>query len=843
MAFIPGKTLDDLAVSDIPGAAEAPSEAVREIRRTPTLLAARLGAVRVTVGADLEESTCSACPGTPCPHVAAALVAWARKRVPVARPKRLDLVDRLLSVPGWKSADDFVSGFLRGAQGEAEVLPDGSIEVRLRAHGRAALVTVPRDEAPAFLWNLPRGISKAGKARAVRVSRKPLSPELRAEYDEKGRIVIRPSWGEGIAADPEARWHFDGTSYRALDTVPRDLKGYFKGERVVEEDDIPGFIEGEFRRLCRRPAFKPSKDVRETKVAPPPVLSALRIKADSGDWLELDPVYAAGDLRLAMSEILAVQGRKKYVRKGNTWIPAEPAKAYSGPTRVKRWDFMLKRPDLPIENDLPAFDANHRDPLPQGLCTILRSYQETGYQWMRYLRRAGLHGVLADDMGLGKTHQAMAYLLSTYEEGSRRPSLVVAPTSVLDSWIQKIKGFAPSLRPYRFYGPDRKPEALRLPGQRAIVTTYTVLARDIDGLASMDWETVILDEAQYIKAAATQYARAAKRLSARTRIALTGTPIENRLDELWSIFQFLLPGYLGSAEYFRAKYEIPIVRGNDVFAREKLKRLIAPFKLRRVKSEVLQDLPPKVEDVRICELSPHQAALYRTLVETDAERLADDLRDASKKVDYISVFAALSKLKRVCDHPALIVEGPRSRDLSSGKFEVFKELLDEAVASGQKVVVFTQYLKMMDLIEEHLRASRIGYAEIRGDSRERAEAIRAFNEREDCKVFVCSLMAGGVGIDLTPASVVIHYDRWWNAAREDQATDRVHRWGQRRGVQVFKLITRGTLEEKIDRMIASKGELMNSIVDVDAGSFRRFDRDQLIELLTGAREEALAAGV
>jgi superfamily II DNA or RNA helicase len=840
MAILVGKSLDTLTPADVP-AVDVPVSEVREIRRTPTLLAARLGAVRVTVTADLEEATCSACAELPCPHVRAALAAWARKRVPVTTPRRLELVDRLLGGAGWRTADDFVADFLRGASGEADVKADGSVEVRVSRGARSAVVTIPADEAPSFLWNLPKGIAKSEKARSVRVSRKPLSPELRAEYDGKGRIVLRPVWGDGVSAGSDARWHFDGTTYRALDTVPRELKGWFKGERIVDEDDIPQFIEGEFRRLCRTSAFKPSKDVAETRIAPAPKLSALRIKDDTGDWLELDPVYAAGDLRLAMSEILAVQGKRKYLRKGNTWIPAEALKPYAGPTKVKRWDFVLSKPGLPIENDLPDFDAAHHDPLPKGLLTTLRAYQETGYQWMRYLRRAGLHGVLADDMGLGKTHQTMAFLLSLYEEGARRPSLVVAPTSVMDSWIQKIRDFAPGLRPYRYYGPDRKPEVLRLPGQRTIVTTYTVLARDVDWLASMEWETVVLDEAQYIKTTSTQYAQAARRLSARTRLALTGTPIENRLEELWSIYNFALPGYLGSAQSFREKFEIPIVRGQDSSAKEKLKKMIAPFKLRRVKSEVLQDLPPKVEDVRMCELSAHQAALYRTLVERDAEKLAEELRDRSRQVDYLSVFAALSKLKRVCDHPALLVDGPRSADLESGKFEVFKELLEEAIASGQKVVVFTQYLKMMDLIEEHLRSRRIGFAEIRGDSRERAEAIRAFNTREDCKVFVCSLMAGGVGIDLTSASVVIHYDRWWNAAREDQATDRVHRWGQRRGVQVFKLVTRGTLEEKIDRMIASKGELMNSIVDVDAGSFRRFERDELIELLTGARELALSA--
>jgi len=841
MPLVADRTLDTVAVADLP--ADAPASDVREIRRSPTTWTARLRDARVVVAADLSEATCSTCPESPCPHVWAALAAWVRKRVPVRKPKKLGLTDRLLSAPGWRDVDQFVSGFLEGASGDVDILPDGSLEVRLRAsNGGAARIAVPPDEAPALLWNLPRGLARSERAKTVRVSRKAIDPELRAEYDEKGRLVLRPVWGDGFAPAPGSRWHFDGQTYHALGTAPRDLKGYFKGERIVEEDDIPQFIRGEFQALLRSAKFKPTSDVRETKVAGSPALSALRVKGGPGDWLELDPVYKAGDLTLAMSEILAVQGKKKFIRKGNTWIPAEPFRRWAGPSRMKRADFLLKRPDLPLEGDLPDFDPQRSDPPPKGLLTTLRAYQQTGYDWMRYLRRAGLHGVLADDMGLGKTHQTMAFLMALYEEGARRPSLIVAPTSVLDSWIQKIRQFAPALRPYRYYGPERKPEVLTLPGQRAVVTTYSVLARDIENLAAIDWETVVLDEAQYIKTASTQYARCAKHLTAGTRIALTGTPIENRLDELRSIFEFILPGYLGSAERFRELFEIPIVRFGDKAATDELKRMIAPFKLRRVKSEVLQDLPPKVEDVRTCELSPHQSALYRAIVERDGEKLAEDLRDRSKRVDYVSVFAALSKLKRICDHPALVLEGPRTRDLASGKFDVFVELLEEALASGQKVVVFTQYLQMMDLIEEYLRSRRVEFAEIRGDSRERAEAIRAFNERESCKVFVCSLMAGGVGIDLTGASVVIHYDRWWNAAREDQATDRVHRWGQRRGVQVFKLVTRGTLEEKIDRMIAQKAELMNSVVEVDAGTFRRFDRDELIELLTGSLSEQPVAG-
>ncbi len=843
MAILPNRTLETVTLADIPGADTAPVDAVRELRRSPTALMARSKDARVVISADFEEAECSACAELSCPHVSAALVAWLKKRVPVREPKRLGLVDRLLSAPGYRNADAFVSDYFQNATGEVDLAEDGSLEIHLKDERRSAVFKLPVDDAPGFLWSLPKGIQKTEKLKGIRISRKPLAPQLRAEYDEKHRLVLHPVWGDGIERSADHRWHFQNGTYQALDTAPRELRGYFKGTRIVEEDDIPRFIEGEFKNLMRSPAFKPSKDVEETKVAPKPGLSALHVKAGEGDWLELDPVYKAGDVRLAMSEILAVQGRKKFIRKGNTWIPAEAVKPYQGPVRMRRAEFILHRPEITLEGDLPDFDPKKQDPLPKGLKTTLRSYQQTGYDWMRYLRRAGLHGVLADDMGLGKTHQAMAFLLSIYEEGGTKPSLIVAPTSVMDSWMQKIRDFAPSLRPYRYYGPDRKPEVLRLPGQRAIVTTYTVLARDIEQLSAIDWEVVALDEAQYIKTSATQYAQSAKRLQARTRLALTGTPIENRLDELWSIFQFVLPGYLGSAQSFRERFEAPIVRGNDALAKDKLKKMIAPFKLRRIKSEVLQDLPPKVEDVRMCELSAHQQALYRAIVEKDGERLADELRDSAKKVDYISVFAALTKLKRVVDHPALVIEGPRARDLQSGKFDVFCELLQEALDSDQKVVVFTQYLQMMDLIEDHLRSQRIGFAEIRGDSRERAEQIKRFNNDPDCKVFVCSLMAGGVGIDLTSASVVIHYDRWWNAAREDQATDRVHRWGQRRGVQVFKLLTKGTLEEKIDKMISAKGDLMNSIMDVDPGSFNHFNRDELIELLTGAREAALASAI
>ena len=763
---------------------------------------------------------------------------------------------------------DFISNYFKGVpapRGIVDLSGDGpALEVTLTSGDLEAKFRIPPAQAPDFLRHRPEGYRLA---KEIHVSEEPLAPELHADYDPEGRLQLRPlylhptkslSVEELEAGLAGPRWYFDGATYHPLGAVPRGLRDYFgRGRRLAREgDDIPEFLQGEFRTLCQFVAFRPSKAVQESRVVSGPKLAAVRIESAAGDWLALDPIYKTGDHRIALREILALQRPKGFIRRGDTWIPVDALDAKRqwgnrGPTRIRRLDYLRARPELKAELAIePAPEVRELDaaldrldnpapePLPVGLNAQLRPYQKTGYSWLWHLRHAGLNGVLADDMGLGKTHQAMALLLSIYERGATRPSLIVCPTSVLDSWIEKMRTFAPGLRPYRYYG-SRKPEMLSLPGLRAVVTTYSILVRDADILSKISWECAVLDEAQYIKTSGTQFAQAARALDARTRLALTGTPIENRLDELWSIFEFLQPGYLGSAESFRTRFEVPIVRDQDRAALQRLRKLIDPFKLRRIKSEVLADLPPKVEDSRYCELTPPQAALYRALLEKEGA-LVEGLRESGASPDYVGIFATLSKLKRICDHPALVLEGGRTRGLRSGKFEAFAELMDEVLRSGHKVVVFSQYLEMMDIIEDWLRDRRIRFAEIRGNTRERAEAIRAFNTDPDCRVFVCSLLAGGVGIDLTAASVVIHYDRWWNAAKEDQATDRVHRIGQTRGVQVFKLITRGTLEEKIDRMISAKGELMNSVVKPDAAAFKKLSREDLVELLSLGQHSAVS---
>ena len=434
-------------------------------------------------------------------------------------------------------------------------------------------------------------------------------------------------------------------------------------------------------------------------------------------------------------------------------------------------------------------------------------------------------------MGLGKTHQAMVVLLSALQNEPSMPNLVICPTSVLDHWKSKFQSYAPELKIALFYGKERNTLLSdNLPS--VVLTTYSILSRDVEGLSKIQWNYVVLDEAQKIKNHNTQMRKATKFLNSKRRLALTGTPIENRLTELWSIFDFLMPGYLGSIDDFRKRYENPIIKYQDNEKREMLKKIIHPFKLRRLKKDVLTELPPKTEEKRYCTLVPTQIVMYRDIVSERGSKLIAKLKDESQPVEYIHIFALLTKLKRLCDHPKLVLNGNSPKGSTSGKYELFKEIMEETLEAGEKVVVFSQYLEMLDIIGDWLSNIHVRYETLRGNTLNRGKVVERFQNDPDCNVFLGSLMAGGLGIDLTSASVVIHYDRWWNAAREDQATDRVHRIGQTRGVQVFKLITKGTLEEKIDAMITTKATLMNSVVESDDALFKSFSRKELIDLLT-----------
>jgi SNF2 family DNA or RNA helicase len=357
------------------------------------------------------------------------------------------------------------------------------------------------------------------------------------------------------------------------------------------------------------------------------------------------------------------------------------------------------------------------------------------------------------------------------------------------------------------------------------------MRNDLARLQQAGFAVVVFDEVQHLKNKDTQVHRAALELAAPMRLGLTGTPVENDLGELKALMDLVLPGYLGGDAEFLAASERP---GGAAA----IKGRLAPFVLRRLKAAVLAELPEKIEDRRRCPLSDEQRQLYREAIQTRGAALRAQLLQADQPVPYLHVFALLSQLKRICDHPAL-ARGDTARylDASSGKWDLFAEILDEALGSGQKVVVFSQYLGMLDIIARHLRAGGTGFVTLTGATSDRGRVVDRFNRDPSCRVFVGSLKAGGTGIDLVGGSVVVHYDRWWNAAREDQATDRVHRIGQRRAVQVFKLVTEGTLEERIDDMIASKRRLLADVVAADDPHLAKvFSRDELLELLAPARD-------
>jgi superfamily II DNA or RNA helicase len=463
----------------------------------------------------------------------------------------------------------------------------------------------------------------------------------------------------------------------------------------------------------------------------------------------------------------------------------------------------------------------------------LRPYQELGVDWLWFLYQHGLSGLLCDDMGLGKTHQSMALIAAARKEQTRkRPFLVVCPTSVIYHWEDKLKEFLPELNVRTFHGIGRSIDRFH-EDDDILLTSYGIWRRESKKLSRISFDLAIFDEIQSAKNQKSRVHASLLEVSAQVKIGLTGTPIENRLRELKSLFDLILPGYMPQEKAFKDFFVIPIEKENSPKRKALLSRFIKPFILRRRKEEVLLDLPEKTEEVAHCELSLDQKMLYVELLNKVRGNLIHELNDSSNPVPYLHIFSVLSSLKQICNHPAAYLKNPEDyRQYQSGKWELFEELFSEALESGQKVVVFSQYLAMLDIMQLFFEERGIGYATIRGATLNRGEEVRRFNQDEDCRVFLGSLQAAGLGIDLTAASVVIHYDRWWNAAREDQATDRVHRIGQQRGVQVFKLVTKGTLEERIDAMITRKGRLMEEVVGIDDHRFMKaFDRQELIELL------------
>lgn len=465
------------------------------------------------------------------------------------------------------------------------------------------------------------------------------------------------------------------------------------------------------------------------------------------------------------------------------------------------------------------------------LKATLRPYQEQGLHWLWFLYCHGLSGLLCDDMGLGKTHQTMALLAAVINEDEDHTNkyLVVCPTSVIYHWQELLKRFLPEIRVCTYYGLERTLEDFE-ENYDLLLTSYGILRTGKENLKIYRFEVAIFDEIQIAKNHASQTHKALRGIQAQMRLGLTGTPIENRLRELKSLIDIVLPSYMPPDPIFREIFTNPIEKQQDAEKKALLGKLVKPFILRRKKSEVLTDLPEKIEEIAYCDLSPQQKELYKEVAFKMRDTVYQDLKDNSKPISFVHVFSALSSLKQICDHPSLILNDAKNyQNHQSGKWELFKELLYEARDSGQKVVIFSQYLEMLAIIESYLKKKGIGYATIKGSTRDRPEQLRRFREDPACEVFVASLLAAGVGIDLTVASIVIHYDRWWNPAKENQATDRVHRIGQNRGVQVFKLVTKNTIEEHIHEMIERKKGLLEDIIGQE-DQINYLSREELLQV-------------
>ncbi|MCY1001959.1 SNF2-related protein [Myxococcus sp. MISCRS1] len=469
--------------------------------------------------------------------------------------------------------------------------------------------------------------------------------------------------------------------------------------------------------------------------------------------------------------------------------------------------------------------------VPDGLQATLRHYQEAGLSWLWFLRRHGLSGILADDMGLGKTVQSLSLLQKMANEEGRKPSLVVAPTSVLANWEREAERFTPGLKAMVWHGQDRKERAEDLKGMDLVLTSYALVRRDLDQLSQVGFRFVILDEAQNIKNADSATAQACKSLPSDTRLALTGTPLENRLSELWSIFDFLMPGFLGSADSFGDRYEQPIQVANDASARDRLRRRIQPFILRRLKTEVAKDLPPKTESVAWCEMEPGQAALYREVMEESKRKVSESIEKVGFKRSRVSILAALMRLRQVCCDPRLLKLPPGTLLPPSAKVERFLELVEDLVAEGHRALVFSQFTEMLELLKQEADKKGLRYLYLDGRTKDRMGKVDEYNRPDGPPLFFISLKAGGTGLNLTAADYVIHFDPWWNPAVEDQATDRTHRIGQTRAVISYKLITRGTVEEKILSLQRRKRDLAAGVLGGEGDEMARTLTEQDIQEL------------
>ncbi len=481
---------------------------------------------------------------------------------------------------------------------------------------------------------------------------------------------------------------------------------------------------------------------------------------------------------------------------------------------------------------ISSFSSIDEIDVPSEITGELREYQKKGLNWLWFLYSYGLNGILADDMGLGKTLQALGLIQRAKNEQGKTPTLVICPTSVVFNWENEVEKFAPELSCLNLTGNARKDYFHRIEKSDIVLTSYALLRRDIEELKKYKFRLIILDESQNIKNYDSLTAKCAKQLNSYAKLALSGTPIENRLSELWSVFDFLMPGFLYDINEFNYRFTVPIEERGDKTAEARLRRQVYPFILRRLKRDIAKDLPDKVESIAYCHMTPEQKEFYLDYLESTRNEIFGQVAQKGFEKSKMSIFAALLRLRQICNHPRLFDKAAEQNIDESGKFEHLKEMLEDIISEGHRVLLFSQFVKMLEIVKEWFDKDGIKYEYLTGSTKDRETVVNNFNNNESIPVFLISLKAGGTGLNLTGADYVIHYDPWWNPAVEDQATDRAHRIGQTKNVFVYKLITKGTVEEKILKLKDKKRDLADTIISAERTMEKSLTFEDLKDILS-----------
>jgi superfamily II DNA or RNA helicase len=659
-----------------------------------------------------------------------------------------------------------------------------------------------------------------------------IAPQFR--YPPAKQLV---ALGTGTSFIEERRWfvrdldaevHFAKMLTALLITEPKDSSGRW----MLPADRALLFLDDELKKLTASgwDVFG-EESFKELRFAPGELLPSVRVQSGL-DWFDVNFEFALGDERFDGWKLLAEWDRnRKFLRTANGYVrlPAELLQKLRERLSDLPEGGRLRRSQAGVVagllGEMPAADLDqgwretakalenlqHPEtiPVPAGLQAQLRPYQQAGFDWLVFLARNRFGGILADDMGLGKTLQTITFLLHDLREGEGRQALVVCPSSVVFNWEREIQKFAPALRVFRWTGEQRWGREEELASADVVLTNYAILRRDVELLAGKTWRALVLDEAQAIKNAGSQTAESARVIPAEVRIALSGTPIENQLNELWSYFEFLMPGFFGGLKNFTDLYTKQF---DQASVREKLRKRVAPFILRRLKQNVASELPPKTEIVLDCEFGEAQRNAYESIRAAYKMSLFERIEKDGLAKSRIHVLEALLRLRQACCDPRLLPYD-HTRDIQeSAKREALFELMEDAVQEGHKMIVFSQFTEMLDLLEAGARERGIEHVRLDGSTADREAPVTRFQTDPACKVIFVSLRAGGTGLNLTAADYVVHYDPWWNPAVEDQATDRAYRIGQTRPVFVYKLVVRGTVEETMVELQQKKRGIVDGLL-------------------------------